>query len=105
MNLPPSWLKFAGGVVLALALAAPGIGVGMAMLNVEADSGPARFAADEIEAALKARGIEVKRGALKAIAEGAYISLVERPGLRAEGFDLQVERKGAAQLIAVLGSD
>lgn len=73
------------------------------MINVEAPSGPARFAADEIEAALQARGDEVRRGVLKAVGEGAYIALVEGADLKTEAFDLQVEQKGGVRLITVRG--
>jgi len=105
MKLPLSWLRFGGVAGLGLVLAVAASGARVVMLNVETQSGPAQFAADEIEAALKVRGAEVKRGAMKAMGEGTYISLVEQPGLKAEGFDLQVEQSGRAQLIAVLGSD
>lgn len=98
MRLPPLWSGLVALLFCTVTLRAADV-----RLNLESPSEPAQFAVTEIEAALKARGIEVARGALKAVSEGAYLSLVEAGDLKAEAFDLQVETRGAARLITVRG--
>lgn len=99
----PLFRAGAAGVALALLAVIP-LSAAEVWLNVEPASGPARFAAAEIEAALKARGDTVHRGTLKQIAEGAAsIALVEGGDLKPEAFDLQAERQGGRRYFTVRG--
>ena len=67
MRLPP--LRFAGVVLFGIMLAGSRGLAREVMLHVDPVTEPAKFAADEIETALKARGDAVRRGALK---DGAH---------------------------------
>lgn len=99
VRLPPRWL----GLSCLLLLLSETAQAGKVVINLETESGPANFAADEIEAALKQAGEQVSRGPLPARNEGVYIHLVEGAALKNEGFALQVERQGAARSIAIRG--
>jgi len=99
VRLPRRWLGF---YCLLLLLSEPAQ-AGKVVINVESDSGPARFAADEIEAALKLAGEQVSRGKPMTRGEGSHISLVEGAGLKNEAFDLQIERQGAVHDITIRG--
>jgi hypothetical protein len=99
-----------------------------AYLRFESESPPARFAADEIEAALRARRYEVTRGShVRPADESHIVSVVidisTRPradtafsretalrrdvplGWRAEGFSIRQERSGGVRRIYVDGAD
>lgn len=106
MRLSPLWSRFGSVVALGVLLLTPLIGraADAVWLHVDPLTEPAKFAADEIEAALAARGEKVRRGSLKAYSEGArVISLVEGGDLKHEAFDLQHEAQGKGSFITVRG--
>lgn len=102
MRLPPRSLGVVVGCCLLLLVSLPGHAASV-ILSLQTDSAPAQFAANELEAALRARGEAPERRTLKAIGDGTYISFVEADDLKAEAFDLQVQQNGPVQLITVRG--
>lgn len=102
MRLSPLAVRFGCLVVFLLGLAS-----GRArevVLSVDSLSEPAKFAADEIEAALKARGDSVQRRTLKQISDGTTsVILAVGDDLKSEAFDLQHERQGDRQYLTVRG--
>ncbi|MFZ5495304.1 MAG: carbohydrate-binding family 6 protein [Verrucomicrobiota bacterium] len=98
----PSFPRLIGALLPLLACApAPAREI---WLHVGSASGPAKFAAAEIEAALKARGDAVRLGTRKQISAGATsIALVEGADLMPEAFDLQAMVTGDRQYLTVRG--
>src|SRR5688572_20427552 len=102
MRLPPRSLGLVVGCWL-LALVPVASHAAGVILSLQTESEPAKFAANALEAALRARGESPERRTLKAVGDGTYISFVEATDLKTEAFDLQVQRNGPVRLITVRG--
>jgi hypothetical protein len=94
------WCRVLGGLAVFV-MAFPRLAAAPVSVHVAAPTGPARFAAAEIEAALAARGDQVRRE--PAGGDETIVRLVETDGMNREGFELVIEGPPGRPHVTVRG--